>query len=138
VALIDSNDYEWIRKRVDASLTEAAFPPNLIETYLEEAEDWVASRVVVGDLSDAQLAHAQRAAKYYVGSLIAPTVSIPTSDAVSGIGASYTRQVMKPADNAARLLQRAIEEIEQAASADAKPTTVMPTFFVAAPGGRGQ
>lgn len=135
--LITSDDHDWIRKRIDGSLTQAAVPPNLIETYLDEAEEWVADRVDVEGLAEGKLVNAKRAAKYYCASLIAPTVNIPKSDSVAGVGASYTRDVMRPEANAARLLQKAIEEMEKATSADTPPATVRPTFFTVAPGRRG-
>lgn len=112
--LITSSDYDWIRKRIDASLNVSSLPPEVIATYLDEAEGWVTKRVTVADLTADQLAHAERAARYYCASLIAPTVNIPTSDAVSGIGASYTRKVMDPKENAARLKALAEAELDEA------------------------
>lgn len=110
MALIEPSDYDFIRKRIDASLNDSSLPPTVIESYLDEAEEWVGDRVDVAGLSAAQLKQAKRAALYYCASLIAPTVNVPTSDA--GInGASYTRQVMKPAENAQRLLDLAEGEL---------------------------
>lgn len=123
--LIRSEDYDFIRKRIDASLNDSSLPPNVIESYLSESEEWVAARV--DDLDDiavsavaadvARYAHARRAALYYCASLIAPTVNIPTSDAVGGVGASYSRKVMEPAANAARLKALAEAELDAATPA---------------------
>lgn len=108
--LITAADYDFIRKRIDAQLNTSSLPDAVIESYEPEAEEWVTARVGVEELSDADTARAQRAAKYYLASLMAPTVNVPTSDA--GInGASYTRQVMKPAENAQRLLNLAEGEL---------------------------
>lgn len=110
MALITADDYDWIRKRIDASLNSQSLLPEVIELYVDEGERWVTDRVTVDGLDAAQLIRAKLAAKYYVAHLIAPTVNIPTSDA--GVaGASYTRQVMKPAENAQRLLNLAEGEL---------------------------
>jgi hypothetical protein len=119
--LVESSDHDFIRKRIDAQFNASSLPSTVIESYEDEAEEWVAARVT--DLDDiaesvvaadvARYARAKRAALYYVASLIAPTVNIPTSDA--GIaGASYTRKVMEPGANAARLLALAEKELDAA------------------------
>jgi hypothetical protein len=111
VALIDSNDYDWIRDRIGPSQTTASLPASKIERYLDEAEEFVTSRVDVTSLSESDLVHAKRAALYYCASLIAPTADIPTSESVAGVGSSYSRQTMKPAENEERLRRRADEEL---------------------------
>lgn len=136
MSLLDSNDYPAIRKAIDTGLTEAGLPKDVIEQdiYLQASEDWVTTRAEIeleegedfSDVLDAtELVHAKRAAIYYCASLLAPVVNIPTSDAVSGIGASYTRKVMEPAANARRLLSLAQGELayltEEDEITDARP-----------------
>lgn len=114
--LLDSNDHDFIRHKIDQGVTTAACPPDRIEECIPEAEAWVASRADVDalDPDDAEdaalLMHAKRAACYYVASLLAPTVNVPTSDAAGGLG-SYTRKVEEPAVKARRLLGMAQNEL---------------------------
>jgi hypothetical protein len=111
--LITSSDYDFIRWEIDGQLNESSLPQSRIETRLAVAERWVTDRVDLVGLNATQLERAKLAALYYCASLIAPTVNIPTSDA--GIaGASYTRKVMEPGANAARLLALAEKELDAA------------------------
>jgi hypothetical protein len=74
----------------------------------------VNERVDVDSVSATRKNRAKRAAIYYCASLLAPVVNVPTSDAAGGMG-SYTRKVMSPEANAARLLALAESEISIAA-----------------------
>jgi hypothetical protein len=120
--LITSADYDFIRKRIEVSLNEQSLPPSVIESYLSEAEVWVAARVT--DLDDlegsevaadiARLAHAKRAALYYCASLIAASWSPISSESIGGAGSSWSKKVIDPLANAARLLAMAEGELEEA------------------------
>lgn len=115
--LVTSDDYDFIRRRIDTALNASSLPDPLIASYVEEAEEWVAARVTdLEDLNetDERYAHAKRAALYYLASLIAASWTPVVSESIAGAGSSWSKKVTDPLANAARLLARAEGELDAA------------------------
>jgi hypothetical protein len=132
VALLDSNSYKAIRGALSKSLDGDTLPDDDIEDpmILGRAESYIASRT--SDTGE----HAKKATIFYAASLLAHPMQGQIAAAVAIRTGGVT--VRFDADKAkAELLSQMEEELAAIQGEDVSETW-MPTFFAAAPGGRGR
>jgi hypothetical protein len=134
--LLDSNFYEDIRVALGSAEDEDRVPDSLIERapFLPDALAEVLRRVPDAEsLTGEDLRRVQLAAVYLTAARIAPR--LPNIVRESGAGASYEVEPVDVPTLVANLRANAESEL---AVVLGEERTLMPTFFTAAPGGRGR
>lgn len=127
--------YPEVRQALDPSLPDTALPDSLIgsDVYAGEAARWVTARdATAAARTGEEGAAIERAQVFYTASLLAAVLPSVTSSKQDDHAMTYTRK--SAGELAALLLSRA--EATMDALVAAPEASVIPTFFMAAPGRR--
>jgi hypothetical protein len=136
--LLDSNDYGAIRGELGSAEDEERVPGELIVSagFLPDALAEVLRRVPGAETLEGEARRRVRlAAVKLTAARLAPKLPNVTRES-SGAGESYETEAVDVRALVAQL--RAEAEVELSAALGEEEGSLMPTFFAAAPGGRGR